>query len=67
MDKSFKVIIIGDSFTGKTALLMRLGDGRPLPDAAAYDATIGVDCKSRIFVHGYDNLRVRLQLWDTAG
>ena len=52
MDKSFKVIIIGDSFTGKTALLMRLGDGRPLPDAAAYDATIGVDCKSRIFVHG---------------
>ena len=27
-DKSFKVIIIGDQFTGKTALLMRIGEGK---------------------------------------
>ena len=27
VDKQFKIIIIGDSYTGKTALLMRLGDG----------------------------------------
>ena len=46
---------------------MRLGEGRPLPSSGGYDATIGVDCKSRTFVHGDDNLKVRLQLWDTAG
>ena len=46
---------------------MKVGEGRALPTVGAYDATIGVDCKSRTFVHGDDNLKVRLQLWDTAG
>ena len=46
---------------------MRIGDNRPLDDQRTYDATIGVDCKSRTFLHGPQNLRVRLQLWDTAG
>ena len=46
---------------------MRLGEGRELREAGTYDATIGVDCKSRTFVHGPNNLKVRLQLWDTAG
>lgn len=48
-DKSFKVIIIGDQFTGKTALLMRVGEGKQLK---SYDATIGVDCRTRTFHHG---------------
>lgn len=61
------MIIIGNSFTGKTALLMRIGDNKPLDSVHSYDATIGVDCKSRTFLHGPRNLRVRLQLWDTAG
>ena len=65
-DKSFKVIIIGDQFTGKTALLMRIGDNKKIQN---YDATIGVDCRSRTFLHGEgkDAVRVRLQIWDTAG
>lgn len=67
VDKQFKVIFIGDSFTGKTALFMRIGDNRPMHSQISYDATIGVDCKSRTFLHGPRQLRVRLQLWDTAG
>ena len=47
-DKSFKVIIIGDQYTGKTAMLMRIGEGKQL---SSYDATIGVDCRSRTFQH----------------
>ena len=65
-DKSFKVIIIGDQYTGKTALLMRIGEGKSIQN---YDATIGVDCRSKTFKHGEgeDSCRVRLQIWDTAG
>lgn len=29
--------------------------------------TVGVDCKSRTFVHDATGKRVRLQIWDTAG
>ena len=65
-DKNFKVIIIGDQYTGKTAMLMRIGEGKAIDN---YDATIGVDCRSKTFLHGNgkDAQRVRLQIWDTAG
>ena len=63
-DKNYKVIIIGDSNTGKTALLMRIGEGEGKA-LRTYDATIGVDCRTKTFAHG-DN-KVRLQIWDTAG
>ena len=66
-DKQFKVIIIGDSFCGKTSLLMRINDGKPSTDGQNYEATIGVDCKNKTFLHGDQKLRVRLQIWDTAG
>ena len=65
-DKQFKVIIIGDSNCGKTAILMRVGENKAFV-SASNEPTIGVDCRSRTFMHGEDNLRVRLQLWDTAG
>ena len=57
-DKQFKVIIIGDSNTGKTALLKRVGEGIPF-SSQSNDPTIGVDCKSKTFLHDND-LKVRL-------
>jgi len=65
-DKQYKVIIIGDSGCGKTSLLMRIGEGKAFA-SQSNEPTIGVDCKSKTFLHGSENLRVRLQLWDTAG
>lgn len=53
------MIIIGDANTGKTAMLMRIGEGKAFA-TQNNEPTIGVDCKSRTFLHGEDNLRVRL-------
>ena len=58
-DKQYKVIIIGDASTGKTSILMRIGEGRSFA-SQNNEPTIGVDCKSKTFLHGEDNLRVRL-------
>ena len=66
-DKQYKVIIIGDSNCGKTAMLLRIGDGKLGIQNNDTTPTIGVDCKSKTFLHGEENLRVRLQIWDTAG
>ena len=52
-DKQFKVIIIGDSNCGKTAMLMRVGEGRDFA-SQNNEPTIGVDCKSKTFLHGED-------------
>ena len=64
-DKQFKVIIIGDSHCGKTSILLRVGDGKMFASQAQSVPTIGVDCKSKTFLH--EDLKIRLQLWDTAG
>eukprot|EP00002_Diphylleia_rotans_P029398 TRINITY_DN598_c0_g2_i1.p1 TRINITY_DN598_c0_g2~~TRINITY_DN598_c0_g2_i1.p1 ORF type:complete len:182 (-),score=40.58 TRINITY_DN598_c0_g2_i1:229-774(-) len=61
-DYLFKVLIIGDSGTGKSCLMSRLVDG-------SYDgnfvSTIGVDFKiTTLQVEGKE---VKLQIWDTAG
>ena len=50
-DKQYKVIIIGDSGCGKTSLLMRIGEGKPFSNQSN-EPTIGVDCKSKTFLHG---------------
>ena len=56
-DRTFKVIIIGDQFTGKTALLMRIGEGEGKA-LKTYDATIGVDCRTKTFQHGDSKVRL---------
>lgn len=59
----YKVVIVGDSFTGKSSLLSRLSDKE---FERAYAPTIGVDYK----VHQLRNVQgktVRLSLWDNAG
>ena len=47
-------------------MLRRVGEGLTFTSQNS-EPTIGVDCKSKTFLHGDDNLRVRLQIWDTAG
>mmetsp|Transcript_62991 Transcript_62991/g.165208 ORF Transcript_62991/g.165208 Transcript_62991/m.165208 type:complete len:209 (-) Transcript_62991:244-870(-) len=61
-DYLFKVLVIGDSGVGKTALTLRFADDTY---SGSYTATIGVDFKIKtIEVEGK---RCKLQIWETAG
>ena len=59
---SLKILLIGDSFVGKTSLLLKYCDGQ-FPEA--HMATIGVEFKDKIINVG--KWKVRLQIWDTSG
>lgn len=61
-DYLFKVLLIGDSGVGKSALLTRFTD-RTFTDS--YMITIGVDFKIQTIK--LDDKIIKLQLWDTAG
>eukprot|EP01102_Stenamoeba_stenopodia_P010435 TRINITY_DN3145_c0_g1_i1.p1 TRINITY_DN3145_c0_g1~~TRINITY_DN3145_c0_g1_i1.p1 ORF type:complete len:297 (-),score=65.01 TRINITY_DN3145_c0_g1_i1:122-1012(-) len=67
----FKILLIGDSKSGKTAIAQRFGhnefEDQHIP-------TIGVDFKTKNFeirnphsTHSEDKQLVRLQLWDSSG
>lgn len=59
----FKVIVVGDSGTGKTSIIRRYVTNSYV---ASYKATIGLDfCVKKIKWN--DNAEVSLQLWDVAG
>ncbi|KAI9022596.1 ras family-domain-containing protein [Hyaloraphidium curvatum] len=61
---TFKILLIGDSGTGKSSLLLRFCDDAWLqPDEVA--ATIGVDFKVKIV--DVDSKKYKLTIWDTAG
>jgi small GTP-binding protein len=59
----FKVLVVGERFTGKTSLIRQYVQGY---FTELYKATIGVDfaCKSLTLE---DQTRVQLQLWDIGG
>ena len=57
-----KILLIGDSFVGKTSLLLRFTEGN-FPDS--HMATIGVDFKEKIIK--MEDKEVKLQIWDTSG
>lgn len=57
-----KIIIIGESGVGKTAILRRLLDNSFSEEA---QSTIGVEFESRSM--NIDGKSVKLQIWDTAG
>ncbi|NXG33066.1 RB39B protein, partial [Dromaius novaehollandiae] len=59
----FRVILLGDSAVGKSALLRRYAEGVFLE---AGSQTVGVDFYAR-HVELRPGLRVKLQFWDTAG
>jgi len=59
---NLKILIIGDSSTGKSSLLLRFVNDTFDPEISA---TIGVDFKVKTIV--LDGKRVKLSIWDTAG
>ncbi|ELR13392.1 Ras subfamily protein [Acanthamoeba castellanii str. Neff] len=61
-DYLFKILLIGDSGVGKSALLLRFADDEY---SESYISTIGVDFKIRTI--NIDDKSVKLQIWDTAG
>jgi small GTP-binding protein len=61
-DCLFKVLLIGESGVGKTALLLRLCDN---VFCSSHLSTIGIDFKIKTM--SVDGKRAKVQLWDTAG
>lgn len=61
-DHLFKLVLIGDSGTGKSCLLLRFAD-----DAFtdSYITTIGVDFRFKTIP--VEKKTIKLQIWDTAG
>ena len=61
--KVFKVLILGNSGTGKTALVRR-----SVHDffTEGYRSTIGVDFSLKV-LRWTEDLEIRLQMWDLAG
>jgi len=58
----YKVVLIGNSYCGKTSLLVRFVENKFEGD---YLNTVGVDLKSQSLK--VDGTLVRLNIWDTAG
>ena len=61
-DYIVKIVVIGDSFVGKSSILLRYCDADFSP---TFITTIGIDFKVRT-IH-IDGKVVKLQIWDTAG
>lgn len=63
---TFKIILIGDSYTGKTTIFKKFCDEEiDETQHTQHRPTIGVDFKTKeLTVH---EKRIKLQLWDTAG
>jgi Ras-related protein Rab-18 len=61
---TFKLLLMGDSGTGKSSLLLRFTDDKFLGEDVQ-SATIGVDFKVK-FIE-MEGKRVKLTIWDTAG
>mmetsp|Transcript_112010 Transcript_112010/g.327564 ORF Transcript_112010/g.327564 Transcript_112010/m.327564 type:complete len:211 (-) Transcript_112010:499-1131(-) len=61
-DKLFKLLLIGDSYVGKSSLLIRFTDD---DFKEVFQSTIGVDFK--VCMRTVDGKNVRMTIWDTAG
>lgn len=60
----FKIIIIGDSYTGKSTIFRRFSEDN-IESNIDYKSTIGVDFKTKELTICKKN--IKLHLWDTAG
>ncbi|XP_065196243.1 ras-related protein Rab-3-like [Sycon ciliatum] len=58
----FKLLIVGNSGVGKTALLFRYVDNS---FSEAFISTVGIDFKVKTVVR--QGKKIKLQIWDTAG
>ena len=63
-DFLFKVLIVGDSGSGKSSILLRFSDN---DFSESYLSTIGLDFKIRTLTDPITNCVSKLQIWDTAG
>lgn len=63
--KSIKLIIIGDSGTGKSTLMQRYVDNKVNFSPGADTSTIGVDFRTHRTIH--NNITYTVNIWDTAG
>ena len=61
-DLYLKILVIGDSYVGKTSLLLKYTDGY---FSEAHIATIGVEFKQKII--NLNDRKIGLQIWDTSG
>ena len=61
-DYCFKVVLIGDAYSGKTTFVNRICDNRL---DKHYAPTIGVEFNSTFIK--YKDYIVKIQFWDTAG
>uniref|UniRef100_A0AC35GKL0 Uncharacterized protein n=1 Tax=Panagrolaimus sp. PS1159 TaxID=55785 RepID=A0AC35GKL0_9BILA len=56
-------MLLGDSCTGKTCLLIRFKDGTFMNNN--FISTVGIDYRNKLVE--VDKYKVKLQIWDTAG
>ena len=61
---TFKVVLLGDVYVGKTTILSKLQQGEN--DSGNYFPTVGF-AFSQQTIHLENNVDVTLQLWDTSG
>ena len=59
---SYKVILIGDSYVGKTSLIIRFCKDKYEENSLS---TIGIDTQKKYIKK--DDKKIELQIWDTAG
>ena len=59
---SYKVVVVGSSGVGKTAIVQRLVDGTFCDEG---QSTVGVEFKSHSI--SFDDETMKLSIWDTAG
>jgi Ras-related protein Rab-1A len=62
-DDEFKIIIVGTSGVGKSAILIRFADDKFDDDMLR--PTIGVDFRFKTL--DIDGKKIKVQIWDTAG
>lgn len=61
-NKIIKIILVGDSTVGKSAIVRRFAYRQFIEN---YYATIGIDFTIKIL--NINNINIKLQIWDTAG
>ena len=60
--KSYKVLLLGNSYVGKTCILLRFSEDTYKDD---YEVTIGLNY--RIKTLNINNNPIKMQIWDTSG
>ncbi len=60
--KSYKVLLLGNSYVGKTCILLRFSEDKYNDD---YEVTIGLNYKIKTL--NINDNQIKMQIWDTSG